>query len=272
LEGILRVRVDEIKIESNFRKIFDIYDLKVSMEERGLIEPIVITQNMVLVAGERRLRAAKELNWEFIEAHMRDYSSEQDIKTDQIYENIKRHAFTPSEQAEALAYLKKNRKIVVRKQEGDKTKWEQICDLTGLCRSEAQKWAYVGERMSDYMAEKLNTKEISPKMASLICRFKNHDEQDKLIKLAIESNMTTDQMKNYLKDCVDKKIESISPSIDNIRLDKWQKRFLNNIKKLESDYLKWISLTSSKKHLKDESVVDAIKSFYFNIKDQVESN
>jgi ParB family chromosome partitioning protein len=44
----------------------DIDALAASMKELGLLHPIVVRPDGVLVAGERRLRAAKLLGWETI--------------------------------------------------------------------------------------------------------------------------------------------------------------------------------------------------------------
>ena len=56
------MKIDRIKIGERFRKDFgDLSELKKSIEEVGLLHPIVITENNELVAGHRRLLSFKEL-------------------------------------------------------------------------------------------------------------------------------------------------------------------------------------------------------------------
>lgn len=67
------MNVDSITIGTRYRRdLGDIAELAASMKDVGLLQPIVITPDRVLVAGERRLTAAKELGWTDIEVHVVD--------------------------------------------------------------------------------------------------------------------------------------------------------------------------------------------------------
>ena len=58
----MQIKIEEIKIGNRFRKDFgDLEPLKKSIKEIGLLHPIVINENKKLIAGERRLKAYKEL-------------------------------------------------------------------------------------------------------------------------------------------------------------------------------------------------------------------
>jgi ParB family chromosome partitioning protein len=53
------VTLSEIRIGKRYRReMGDIGKLAASMEELGLLQPIVVTPDGTLIAGERRLRAA----------------------------------------------------------------------------------------------------------------------------------------------------------------------------------------------------------------------
>jgi len=55
-----QLKVSDIKVGERFRITFDgIEDLAASIKEFGLIEPVVVDENNVLIAGERRLRHTK---------------------------------------------------------------------------------------------------------------------------------------------------------------------------------------------------------------------
>ena len=55
----------------------------------GIIEPIVVTQDKVIVSGHQRVRAAKELRIETIMVDIRKYDNEDKILKDLIETNIR---------------------------------------------------------------------------------------------------------------------------------------------------------------------------------------
>lgn len=66
-----RTRIDSIVIEGRHRKEFgDIKALAASIREVGLLQPVVITPELRLLAGERRIRAARSLGWDTIPARI----------------------------------------------------------------------------------------------------------------------------------------------------------------------------------------------------------
>lgn len=52
----------------------EIEDLVESMEKNGLLEPIVVTPDKVIISGHRRYLAARFLGWDEIEIIIRDVS------------------------------------------------------------------------------------------------------------------------------------------------------------------------------------------------------
>jgi ParB family chromosome partitioning protein len=72
----------------------DIGGLAASMEELGLLQPIVVTPDGTLIAGERRLRAALQLGWTHISISVVDIDA---IVRGEFAENAHRKDFTLSE-------------------------------------------------------------------------------------------------------------------------------------------------------------------------------
>jgi ParB family chromosome partitioning protein len=63
------VLISDIKVGTRLRKEYgDINSLAKSIETLGLLQPIIITKDKWLVAGERRLRAVMSLGWTKIPA------------------------------------------------------------------------------------------------------------------------------------------------------------------------------------------------------------
>ncbi|MFN4244684.1 MAG: ParB N-terminal domain-containing protein [Brevinematia bacterium] len=87
--NLKEVDISQIKISDRQRKyIGDITSLKKSMKEIGLINPIVISDDYTLIAGYRRLLAAKELGWKKIVARVISSQNKhlfEDIEFDENY-------------------------------------------------------------------------------------------------------------------------------------------------------------------------------------------
>ena len=98
----MQVPIDEIIVNKRLRKdLGDISSLAASIKKFGQINPIVINRKKILIAGERRLEAAKVLGWKAINAVMVDISDPLEVLEYEIEENIQRQEFSPEETAEA---------------------------------------------------------------------------------------------------------------------------------------------------------------------------
>lgn len=81
-------------------------DLVESIREHGILQPLIVTQNRdrhQLIAGERRLRAAKKLGLEKVPVIVRRASEQQKLEM-AIVENVQRSDLNPIERA--LSYKK----------------------------------------------------------------------------------------------------------------------------------------------------------------------
>ena len=67
------VKIDDIKIKKRVRRdLGDLEALKESLRLYGLLNPITLNSKYELIAGERRLEAAKSLGWERFNAIVLD--------------------------------------------------------------------------------------------------------------------------------------------------------------------------------------------------------
>jgi ParB family transcriptional regulator, chromosome partitioning protein len=87
--------VDKIKVTDRVRDtVGDLHELKESMLARGLINPITIQVDGTLVAGERRLTAARELGWAEIPCHVWQDDTADELIAIEIEENTCRADLT----------------------------------------------------------------------------------------------------------------------------------------------------------------------------------
>jgi len=103
LTGVfMLIPIEEIKVKKRFRKdMGDIAALADSMKRFGQICPILVTKKNVLVAGGRRLEAARSLGWRSINAIEVDISDELTKLEYELEENLQRHDFNKEETDEA---------------------------------------------------------------------------------------------------------------------------------------------------------------------------
>jgi DNA modification methylase len=99
----MKVPIDKIKVSTDrHRKDFSkIAELATSIEEYGLIEPIVITHDFYLIAGERRLRAHVMLGRTEIEAVTMDELDEWHLQALELEENVQRENLSWQEEIAA---------------------------------------------------------------------------------------------------------------------------------------------------------------------------
>lgn len=110
-DQVTDVRIAEIRPNPyQPRKEFDqaaIAELADSIKEHGIIQPLIVRKSIKgyeLVAGERRLRAAKEAGLEKVPVVVKSYSDQQLMEI-ALIENLQRENLNPIEEAEAYERL-----------------------------------------------------------------------------------------------------------------------------------------------------------------------
>ena len=105
------VRIDDIKIKKRVRRdLGDLEALKDSLKQYGLMNPITLNSKYELVAGERRLEAAKSLGWERINAIVLDKNVDKLCQLEmELEENNQRKEFTDDELLEGYKRLERLR-------------------------------------------------------------------------------------------------------------------------------------------------------------------
>lgn len=100
------VDIKKVIIKDRIRKDFgNIQELAEDIKANGLINPPVVNKEYELLAGERRLRACKELGWKQIEVRMMDTRDAEHELNVEISENDVRKGFTKSERVDYMKRL-----------------------------------------------------------------------------------------------------------------------------------------------------------------------
>jgi Predicted transcriptional regulators len=102
----MQIIIEQIKIPARVRKeIGNLEPLMESLSRCGQLNPITVTREFELIAGFRRLSAAKRLNWKMIDAAVVDGLTEERRLTMELEENMYRKDFTPEELLEGWKKL-----------------------------------------------------------------------------------------------------------------------------------------------------------------------
>jgi ParB family chromosome partitioning protein len=130
--GVVEVALNNIQTNplqprSNFNQD-QLNDLAASIKEHGIIQPLIVTRGdnpdgFTLIAGERRLQAAKLAKLETIPVIIRE-ATEQDFLLLALIENVQRADLSPLETAEAFKHLAEEFKLTQ----------EQIAEKVGKSR------------------------------------------------------------------------------------------------------------------------------------------
>lgn len=155
--------IASIKVGERFRQqMGDLDGLAASIREHGLLHPIVVTPERLLIAGERRLLAATSLGWSEIPVTVIDA---RDLLGAEAAENRDRLNFTPSE---AVAIADALRPLVATPVGRPSEKSRQI---TGITRGETRDKVAAAVGMSGRTLEKaaavVRAAEADPDLGSI---------------------------------------------------------------------------------------------------------
>ena len=104
------VNIKDIKIKKRVRHdLGNLEALKNSLRTYGLLNPITLNEKYELIAGERRLQAAKQLGWTNINAVIMNNVSDVEELELELEENNQRKGFTKEELLEGYRRLEKLR-------------------------------------------------------------------------------------------------------------------------------------------------------------------
>ncbi|MBR5097351.1 MAG: ParB N-terminal domain-containing protein [Treponema sp.] len=117
------VSIKDIKVKRRVRKdLGNLEDLKDSLRRYGLLNPITLNSKYQLIAGERRLEAAKAIGWTSINANIIDNLTPLSQLEMELEENNQRKEFTDEELMEGYKRLARLRNPSILRR-----LWDALC-------------------------------------------------------------------------------------------------------------------------------------------------
>lgn len=201
--AIFQIEVNKIKPNPHQpRKDFDedaLRDLAASIREVGILQPLVVTKveketptgtdvDYILIAGERRLMAAKLLGLERVPAIVRRVDFERERLTMAIIENLQREGLNPVETARAFSRLQDEFGLTQR----------EIATRLGKSREAIAN----SVRLLDlpvYIQDALSKGEVTETHGRLLLAVSDQAAQKKLFDDLLLNKLTTRELKERVK-------------------------------------------------------------------------
>ncbi len=102
----MQVEIASIRSRNRIRhQVEDIETLAESMNRLGQLHPVLLTRRKILVAGKRRMEAAKLLGWTTIEANVVGQADALKLLEIELEENVQRLPLSQEELGKALTRL-----------------------------------------------------------------------------------------------------------------------------------------------------------------------
>lgn len=152
--------------------------LRDSIAEHGIITPLVVTQDNVLIAGHQRLRVAQELGLDTVPCVVRQVANDTELELLLIEDNVRRRHLSPYEFAKAVkrAYELNGIRHGGDRQESDSNSCLQdIADSFGVSKFKVKEARTLAELIPSF-GELLDAKRITREVATHLAQLP-HDAQ-----------------------------------------------------------------------------------------------
>ncbi|MBD8026700.1 nucleoid occlusion protein [Ureibacillus sp. Re31] len=202
-EEVVKIPIDKI-IPNRFqpRTVFDedkIEELSRTIHTHGVIQPIVVRSyeddRYEIIAGERRYRAMKKLNWTEVPAIVRNLSDKETASI-ALIENLQREELTAIE--EALAY-------------------QQLLELHSLTQEALAQRLGKGQstvanklrllKLPQFVQEAILKREITERHARAMISIKEEEVQVALVTMIKENDWNVRQLEEYIQQLTEPKEE-----------------------------------------------------------------
>jgi ParB family chromosome partitioning protein len=106
----MQINISDIKVRKRIRQdLGNLEPLKNSLKRYGLLNPVTINAKNELIAGQRRLEAAKQLGWNTIPVVVIDTADSASLLEIELEENTQRADFTEDELMDGYSRLERLR-------------------------------------------------------------------------------------------------------------------------------------------------------------------
>lgn len=203
---------------------------KESISTSGIIEPIVVTQDMVIVSGHQRVRAAKELGLSAIMVDIRKYENDDKVLKDLIETNIRQRGIgnpNPVKLGRCIKELERiygiqhgatsfqgNQHNEVSPKVSESPNQEQLAEMIGISVDTLNNYKKLTELIPE-LEDLVDTGILAPTTALALVKYMSASEQEEFVKsMDITKKITKGQVQQYIDKI--KQLENDNPKVKEL--------------------------------------------------------
>ncbi len=201
-DAIFHIEIEKIKPNPHQpRKVFNeeaLEELASSVREMGIIQPLIVSKvtretdtgtevEYQLIAGERRLMAAKKIGLERVPAIVRSVAQEKDKLEMAIVENVQRADLNPMEAARSYAKL----------QEGFGLTQREVAARVGKSRETIANSLRL-LNLPSFVQEAISREQISDSQGRLLLAVSDASQQKSLFEEIIRNNLSVRELRSRI--------------------------------------------------------------------------
>lgn len=279
-----QINIDELKPHPRNNDFFDdmtgdAWDaFKESISTSGIIEPIVVTQDLIIVSGHQRVRAAKELNMSTIMVDIRKYESDDKVLKDLIETNIRQRGVGNTNPIKFGRCIKELERIYGIKHGGNRSnqsenisscdkKQNELADELGIDVRTMQNYKKLTELIPE-LEDLVDTGILAPTTALALVKHMSPSEQEEFVRsMDVTKKITKSQVQKYIDEINKLKSNPLKPAdyeSTKRELQDYKKDYTN----LKTQYdAKVTELQSLRKQVENMKVTEPTEQYNKKLKD-----
>ena len=229
-----QININELKPHPRNNEFFDdmIGDawnaFKESISTSGIVEPIVVTQDMIIVSGHQRVRAAKELGLSTIMVDIRKYENDDKVLKDLIETNIRQRGIgnpNPVKLGRCIKELERiygiqnggnrgNQYIMPDPKVSEVPNQEQLAEMIGISVDTLNNYKKLTELIPE-LEDLVDTGILAPTTALALVKYMSPSEQEAFVRsMDITKKITKGQVQQYIDKI--KQLENDNPKVKEL--------------------------------------------------------
>lgn len=229
-----QININELKPHPKNNEFFDDMTgdawnaFKESISTSGIVEPIVVTQNMVIVSGHQRVRAAKELGLSTIMVDIRKYENDDKVLKDLIETNIRQRGIgnpNPVKLGKCIKELERiygiqnggnrgNQYIMPDPKVSEVPNQEQLAEMIGVSVDTLNNYKKLTELIPE-LEDLVDTGILAPTTALALVKYMSPSEQEEFVRsMDITKKITKGQVQQYIDKI--KQLENDNPKVKEL--------------------------------------------------------
>lgn len=277
-----QLNINELKPHPRNNEFFDDMTgdaweaFKESIKTSGIIEPIVVTKDMIFVSGHQRVRAAKELGISTVMVDIRKYENDEQVLKDLIETNIRQRGIGNPNPIKLGRCIKELERIYGVEHGGDrKTSNPKLSDLNqsdiaemiGISVDTLNNYKKLTELIPE-LEDLVETGILAPTTATALVKRMTPSEQEDFVKsMDITQKITQKQVQQYINEIKQLKENPPIPS-DYNSTKRELLDYKNDYNNLKSQFNEKVSeLQELRKQIENMKVTEPTEQYNKKLKD-----